>query len=110
MDGKLKAPCRRFKLPRRGHFFHRKQQGREDPHRRGDQETPKEIVLSALVRMAEQAPFYIFNRLHLRLCGRHLAHVAQPDPGGGIGGGFVSFVTIPVSGHISDRIGRRKST
>ena len=38
---------------------------------------PKEIFLSALVRVSEQAPFYIFHCIHLCLCSRHFAHVAR---------------------------------
>ncbi|HEY6258595.1 MAG TPA: MFS transporter [Xanthobacteraceae bacterium] len=69
---------------------------------------PKEIVLSALLRMAEQAPFYIFTAfifayavgtLHM---SRDLILTAV------LAAACVSFVTIPLSGHISDRIGRRK--
>ena len=69
---------------------------------------PKEIVLSALLRMAEQAPFYIFTAfifayavgsLHM---SRNLILTAV------LVAACVSFVTIPLSGHISDRIGRRK--
>jgi metabolite-proton symporter len=68
----------------------------------------KEIVLSAFVRMAEQAPFYIFTAfifayatgtLHM---SRNLILVAV------LVAAVVSFVTIPLSGYISDRIGRRK--
>jgi metabolite-proton symporter len=69
---------------------------------------PKEIILSALLRMSEQAPFYIFtafifayavNTLHM---SRDLILTAV------LAASCVSFVTIPLSGHISDRIGRRK--
>ncbi|HEX5321690.1 MAG TPA: MFS transporter [Stellaceae bacterium] len=69
---------------------------------------PREIVLSALARMAEQAPFYIFTAfvfsyatgtLHL---SRDLILTAV------LVASLVSFVTIPLSGHISDRIGRRR--
>jgi MFS family permease len=69
---------------------------------------PLEILLSALVRMAEQAPFYIFTAfvfaygtttLHMT---RNLILTAV------LVASCVSFVTIPLSGHISDRIGRRK--
>ena len=68
----------------------------------------KEIVLSAFVRMAEQAPFYIFTAfifayavgtLHM---SRNLILIAV------LVAAVVSFVTIPLSGYISDRIGRRK--
>jgi len=69
---------------------------------------PREIMLSALLRMAEQAPFYIFTAfifayavgpLHM---SRDLILTAV------LVASCVSFVTIPLSGHISDRIGRRK--
>jgi len=68
---------------------------------------PKEIILSALVRVAEQAPFYIFtafifayavNTLHLP---RNLILTAV------LVASCVSFISIPLFGHISDRIGRR---
>jgi MFS family permease len=68
---------------------------------------PREILLSALVRMAEQAPFYIFTAfvfayatttLHM---SRNLVLTAV------LVASCVSFITIPLSGHISDRIGRR---
>jgi metabolite-proton symporter len=69
---------------------------------------PREIILSALLRMAEQAPFYIFTAfifayavgtLHM---SRNLILTAV------LVGSCVSFITIPLSGHISDRIGRKK--
>jgi metabolite-proton symporter len=69
---------------------------------------PREITLSALLRMAEQAPFYIFtafvytyatNTLHM---SRDLILAAV------MAAAIVSFVSIPLSGHISDQIGRRK--
>jgi len=69
---------------------------------------PREIILSALLRMSEQAPFYIFTAfifayavgtLHMP---RNLILTAV------LVGSCVSFVTIPLSGHISDRIGRKK--
>jgi metabolite-proton symporter len=69
---------------------------------------PREIILSALLRMSEQAPFYIFTAfifayavgtLHM---SRDLILTAV------LAASCVSFITIPLSGHISDRIGRRK--
>jgi Major Facilitator Superfamily len=69
---------------------------------------PREILLSALLRMSEQAPFYIFTAfifayavgtLHM---SRNLILAAV------MVAACVSFVTIPLSGHISDRIGRRR--
>ena len=49
---------------------------------------PREILLSALLRMSEQAPFYIFTGVYLRLRGRHPAHVAEPHSYRGDGGGL----------------------
>ncbi|MCK9920078.1 MHS family MFS transporter [Microbacteriaceae bacterium K1510] len=69
---------------------------------------PKEIILSAFLRMAEQAPFYIFTAfifaygvgtLHM---SRDLILTAV------LVASCVSFVTIPLSGHVSDLIGRRR--
>jgi metabolite-proton symporter len=69
---------------------------------------PREIILSACLRMAEQAPFYIFTAfvfayavgtLHM---SRDLILVAV------LVASCVSFITIPLCGHISDRIGRKK--
>jgi MFS family permease len=69
---------------------------------------PKEIILSALLRMSEQAPFYIFtafifsyavNTLHMP---RDLILTAV------MVAACVSFFTIPLAGHYSDRIGRKK--
>src|ERR1035437_8398642 len=69
---------------------------------------PKEIFLSAFLRVSEQAPFYIFTAfifayavgtLHM---SRDLILIAV------LVASCLSFITIPLSGHISDRIGRRK--
>jgi MFS family permease len=69
---------------------------------------PKEIILSALLRMSEQAPFYIFTAFvfayavgTLKL-DRNFILIAV------MVAACVEFVTIPLAGHISDRIGRRK--
>ena len=69
---------------------------------------PKEIILSALLRLSEQAPFYIFvafifsyavGTLHM---SRNFILTAVMTAA------LVSFVSIPLSGHISDLIGRRR--
>jgi MFS family permease len=68
---------------------------------------PREIILTALVRMGEQAPFYIFTAfvftygitaLHM---SRNLLLIAV------LTAAVVSFFTIPYAGYLSDRIGRR---
>jgi metabolite-proton symporter len=69
---------------------------------------PKEILLSALLRMAEQAPFYIFTAF-IFAYGVGTLHVSRNlILSSVLVASCVSFITIPLSGHISDRIGRRK--
>jgi MFS family permease len=69
---------------------------------------PREIVLTALARMAEQAPFYIFTAfifsyatgtLHVSRDAVLLAVLAAA---------VLSFLTIPFAGHLSDRFGRKR--
>ena len=68
---------------------------------------PKEIILSACLRMSQQAPFYIFTAfifayavgtLHL---SRNLVLAAV------LAAAALSMFSIPLFGHVSDRIGRR---
>jgi MFS family permease len=69
---------------------------------------PKEIILSAFARMGEQAPFYIFTAFIFSYgtgtlkISRDFLLVAV------LAASVVSFAAIPLSGHISDRIGRKK--
>ena len=69
---------------------------------------PKEIILSALLRMSEQAPFYIFTAfvfayaLDTLKMSRNLILAAV------VVAACVSFFTIPLAGHLSDQIGRKK--
>jgi MFS family permease len=69
---------------------------------------PREILLTALVRMGEQAPFYVFTAfvftygttiLH---SSRNLLLIAV------LAASVLSFFTIPYAGYLSDRIGRRR--
>jgi MFS family permease len=69
---------------------------------------PREIILTALCRMAEQAPFYLFTAfvfaygtgiLHLK---RDFLLMAV------LGAAMLSFVSIPLFGHLSDRFGRKR--
>jgi MFS family permease len=69
---------------------------------------PREIVLSAFLRMAEQAPFYIFTAFVFAYATGTLHMSRDLILAAVLVGSCVSFVTIPLSGHISDRIGRRK--
>jgi MFS family permease len=68
---------------------------------------PKEIILSALLRMSEQAPFYVFTAfvfsyaVGMMKMDRNFILTAV------MVAACVSFFTIPISGHISDKIGRK---
>jgi metabolite-proton symporter len=69
---------------------------------------PREIILSALLRMAEQAPFYIFTAFIFAYGTGTLKMSRELILTAVLVASCLSFVTIPLSGHISDRIGRRK--
>jgi MFS family permease len=69
---------------------------------------PREILLSALLRMAEQAPFYIFTAFIFAYAVGTLKLSRDLILTAVLVASLVSFITIPLSGHISDRIGRRK--
>jgi MFS family permease len=71
---------------------------------------PKEIILSALVRLSEQAPFYIFTAFVF-------SYAVGAPPSLGFDRNFIllpvmvaailGFIMIPTFGHLSDRFGRR---
>ena len=69
---------------------------------------PKEIILSALLRMSEQAPFYIFTAFVFAYAVGTLKMSRDLILWAVMAAACVSFITIPLSGHISDLIGRRK--
>ncbi len=69
---------------------------------------PKEILLSAFVRVAEQAPFYIFTTYVFAYGTGVLKMPRDFLLLGVMAASVLSFVSIPLSGHISDLIGRRR--
>jgi MFS family permease len=69
---------------------------------------PKEIILSALLRMSEQAPFYIFTAFVFAYAVGTLKMERNFILIAVMVAACVEFVTIPLAGHISDRIGRRR--
>ena len=69
---------------------------------------PREIVLSALLRMGEQAPFYIFTAFVFVYATGTLGFSRDFVLTAVLAAAVLSFVTIPLSGHLSDRIGRRR--
>lgn len=70
-------------------------------------EHPREILLSAFARMAEQAPFYIFTAFVFAY-GIGTLHVSRDFLLTAVlCASVVSFFSIPFFGHLSDRIGRK---
>jgi len=69
---------------------------------------PKSIILTALARMAEQAPAYIYLAFVFAY-GTQVLHASRDFLLTSlIAAGIVSFVTIPLAGHLSDLIGRKR--
>ena len=69
---------------------------------------PREIVLTALCRMAEQAPFYVFTAFVFAY-GSETLHLNRDILLGGVlAASALSFISIPLFGHLSDRIGRKR--
>jgi MFS family permease len=69
---------------------------------------PKEILLSALARMGEQAPFYIFTAFVFSYGTTVLHSSRELLLVGVLTASVLSLFTIPFSGFLSDRIGRRR--
>src|ERR1035437_5247143 len=69
---------------------------------------PKQIILSALLRLSEQAPFYIFTAFIFAYAVGTLQMSRNLILSAVLVASVLSFVTIPLSGHISDLIGRKK--
>jgi MFS family permease len=69
---------------------------------------PKEVCLSALLRMGQQSPFYIFTA-YVFAYGTGPLHMSRDFILSAVMvASVVSFVSVPLFGHISDVIGRRK--
>ena len=69
---------------------------------------PREIILSALLRMSEQAPFYIFTAFVFSYTVGTLKMDRTFILTAVLVAACVSFFTIPIAGHLSDKIGRKK--
>src|ERR1700688_999056 len=68
---------------------------------------PKQIMLSALARMAEQAPFYIFTAFIFSYGTGALQVSRNFLLAAVLAASMLSFISIPLFGHLSDRIGRK---
>jgi MFS family permease len=69
---------------------------------------PKQVVLSALLRMSEQAPFYIYTAFALAYIKEHLHKGTYVGLAAVTVGGALELFLIPTFGHLSDRLGRRR--
>ncbi len=69
---------------------------------------PREIILTALCRMGEQAPFYLFTAFVFAY-GTGVLHLDRDFLLMAVlGAAMISFVSIPLFGHLSDRFGRKR--
>jgi metabolite-proton symporter len=69
---------------------------------------PREIILSALIRMGQQSPFYIFTAFVFAYGTGTLKMPRDMILIAVLVASVVSFFTIPLFGHLSDRVGRRR--
>src|SRR5262249_10257957 len=69
---------------------------------------PQPILLSALARMGEQAPFYIFTAFIFSYGTKALGQSRDLLVTAVMAAAVLSFVSVPYFGLLSDRIGRRK--
>jgi len=69
---------------------------------------PREIILSALLRMGEQAPFYIFTAFVFSYGTATLNESKDFLLTAVLAASVLSFFSIPFFGHLSDRIGRKR--
>jgi MFS family permease len=69
---------------------------------------PREVILSALLRMAEQTPGYIFNAFVLTYGTLVVGASRNLLLSGLVAMTALGFITAPLAGLLSDKIGRRK--
>jgi len=69
---------------------------------------PREILLSALIRMAEQAPFYLYITFVLTYATKQLQLSSNTILNDTLVAAALGLISIPVFGRLSDRFGRRR--
>jgi MFS family permease len=69
---------------------------------------PREVILCALLRMAEQTPGYIFNAFVLTYGTLVLGASRDLLLSGLVAMTALGFITAPLAGALSDKVGRRK--
>ncbi|MEV0702991.1 MFS transporter [Saccharopolyspora sp. NPDC050389] len=68
---------------------------------------PREILTCAFVRLAEQAPFYLFITFVLTYGTKHLDMPRSELLNATLVAAAVGLISVPLFGHLSDRFGRR---
>jgi metabolite-proton symporter len=69
---------------------------------------PREILLSALLRMSEQMPFYIFTVFVLAYATEDLGFDKGFVTNSVMAAAALSLLMVPLFGHLSDKIGRKR--
>jgi metabolite-proton symporter len=69
---------------------------------------PRQIILASLARVGEQAPFYVFTAFVFTYGTQKLQVTRDFLLAAVMCASFMSFFTIPLFGHLSDRLGRRR--
>lgn len=69
---------------------------------------PKQVLLTALVRASEQAPFYLFITFVLTYAVKHLKLNSNSILDDTLIAAALGLISIPVFGRLSDRFGRRR--
>jgi metabolite-proton symporter len=69
---------------------------------------PKEILLSAMLRMSEQMPFYIFTVFVLEYGTSDLGFGKNFLTNSVCAAAALSLIMVPLFGHLSDKIGRKR--
>src|SRR4051794_3721873 len=69
---------------------------------------PREIVLSALLRMSEQMPFYIFTVFVLEYATDDLGFEKNFATNAVMVAAALALILVPLFGHLSDRVGRKR--
>jgi len=70
---------------------------------------PRSIILSALIRLAEQTPFYIFTAFVFSYGVEHLKVGRDLLLNSVLLFAVLELFAIPFSGHLSDRLGRKRT-
>jgi len=69
---------------------------------------PKEILLSAMLRMSEQMPFYIFTVFVLEYATEDLGFEKTFATNGVMVAAALALFFVPFFGHLSDKLGRKR--